>query len=270
MRSRLSWFLITPRSGIRGHAPLSLAFLQGVFAEGGDTFRSGSRHMLGDRSRDMRHLNDGARLRRQKDWGKRNEHGCLLGPGTSADTSLEIDPIKGAARGPPSGTDPWQTSAVPNYDLDPDIRTLIQSGFPIPDDLPVDEVGRLQAFLHCDQELEECYRRSEVARPPEPILDAVASAAMSAYDQRSGELSVAWQKLLVLRAGLAGAPENLDSGEIQRWVYERLVNEHPEWIGPYDPDAGPEPPLYWLRRMAEDEIGRIELVDRRIAEGDHP
>jgi hypothetical protein len=73
--------------------------------------------------------------------------------------------------------------------------------------------------------------------------------------------------LLVLRAGLAGTPENLDSGEIQRWVYERLMEEHPEWVGSYDRDAGPEPPLRWLQRITEDEIHRIEMVDQRIADG---
>jgi hypothetical protein len=81
---------------------------------------------------------------------------------------------------------------------------------------------------------------------------------MTAYDQQSAELPIGWQKLLVLRAGIAGAPENLDSGEIQRWVYKCLVDEHPEWIEPYDPDGGEEPPLRWLRRITEHEINKIE------------
>lgn len=151
--------------------------------------------------------------------------------------------------------------AVPNYQCDPDIRAVFENGFRIPSNLDPVEADRLQEFLRCDQELEAFYNRSQPSqRPPHHILEAVAVAAMAAYDQRSERLPVGWQKLLVLRAGIAGCAANLDSGEIQDWAYTHIVEENPDWLEAYDGEIENEPPLQWLRHVIGDEV----LMARRL------
>jgi hypothetical protein len=137
---------------------------------------------------------------------------------------------------------------MPNYLADSDIRVVLESGFAIPSDLDPAEVARLEEFIRRDQVLETFYRRRELPthRPPAPDLSAAASAAMAAYDQRSERLSVGWQKLLVLQAGIAGSEQNLDSYEIQEWAYARITEDNPGWLGDFDDDVDRDMPLRWL------------------------
>jgi hypothetical protein len=144
---------------------------------------------------------------------------------------------------------------MPNYQRDPDIRAVLETGFAIPDGLDAAEADRSQTFLNCDQELERFYAVSQPRqRPPRSVLEAVASAAMAAYDRRSDRLPVGWQKLLVLRAGIVGCSQNLDSSEIEEWAYTRITEENPSWLEPYDGEVENEPPLNWLRYTLEPEV----------------
>ena len=139
---------------------------------------------------------------------------------------------------------------MPDYRADPDIRAILDAQFTIPGDLEPAEMARLQEFLRCDQVLEAFYARSQPSqRPPEADLSAAASAAMAAYDQRSGSLPVGWQKLLVLQAGIAGSETNLDSFEIQDWAYSRIKEENPGWLGDFDDDIDRDMPLRWLTQV---------------------
>jgi hypothetical protein len=65
---------------------------------------------------------------------------------------------------------------------------------------------------------------------------------------------VCWQKLLVLRAGIAGCSQNLDSADIEEWAYTRITEETPEWVVPWDEGPENEPPLNWLRRILALEV----------------
>jgi hypothetical protein len=156
--------------------------------------------------------------------------------------------------------------AVPNYMADPDIRGVLESRFDL-SGLDAAEVERLEEFLRCDQVLERFYRQSSpTERPPEAMLLAAADSAMAAYDQRSERLSRGWQKFLVLQAGIAGSPDNLDSSEVQEWAYVRIKEEHPEWLGDFDEDVDREMPLRWLIQL----IGVGVLMRRRIMEEPAP
>lgn len=139
---------------------------------------------------------------------------------------------------------------MPNYQADPDIRAVLESRFRIPEDLDELEARRLEEFLRCDQVLEIFYRDNPVsARPPEEDLNAAAATAMAAYNNRSDRLPIGWQKFLVLQAGIAGSPDNLDSYEIQDWAYTRIVDENPDWLGDFDEDVDREKPLRWLTQL---------------------
>lgn len=149
---------------------------------------------------------------------------------------------------------------MPNYMADPDIRAVLESRFDL-NGLEDAEVERLEEFLRCDQALERFYRQSSHSeRPPEAMLVAAAESAMAAYDQRSERLSRGWQKFLVLQAGIAGSPDNLDSSEVQEWAYARVKEEHPEWLGDFDEDVDREMPLRWLTQL----IGVGVLMRRRL------
>lgn len=148
-----------------------------------------------------------------------------------------------------------------DYMADPDIRGVLESRFEIPHDLDPTEVERLREFLRCDQALEAFYRQSSPEeRPPEATLAAAAASAMAAYDQRSGGLPIGWQKFLVLQAGIAGSPDNLDSAEIQEWAYARIKEENSGWLGDFDEDIDRGMPLRWLVQT----IGVGVLTRRRL------
>ncbi len=135
---------------------------------------------------------------------------------------------------------------MPKYRADPDIRAVLESHFEIPGDLDPAEVERLQQFLRCDQVVGYGCRRSQAeARPSEADLSAAASAAMTAYDERSERLPLGWQKLLVLQAGIAGSEPYLDSSVIQDWAYTR-IEENPDWLGDFDEEIDHAMPLRWL------------------------
>lgn len=154
---------------------------------------------------------------------------------------------------------------MPSYQRDPDIRAVLETGFAIPDGLDAAEVARLRTFLSCDQELERFYAVSQPRqRAPAPVLEAAASAAMAAYDQRSDRLPVGWQKLLVLRAGIAGCSQNLDSSKIEDWAYTRIIEENPSWLESYDGEVENEPPLHWLRHMLEPEVLAIRRLNAEL------
>ncbi len=156
---------------------------------------------------------------------------------------------------------------MPNYQRDPDIRAVLETGFAIPDGLDAAEVGRLRTFLSCDRELEHFYAVGQPQqRPPRPVLEAVASAAMVAYDHRSDRLPVGWQKLLVLRAGVAGCSQNLDSSEIEDWAYTRITEENPSWLERYDGEVESEPPLHWLRHILEPEVLAIRRLNAELGQ----
>jgi hypothetical protein len=139
---------------------------------------------------------------------------------------------------------------MPNYLADPDIRAVLESRFAMPEELDELEKRRLQEFLRCDQVLERFYQQSPAtARPPEDDLRAAATTAIAAYDNASESLSVGWRKFLVLQAGIAGAPDNLDSFEIQDWAYTRIKDENPDWLGDFDDDVDREKPLRWLVQL---------------------
>jgi hypothetical protein len=158
----------------------------------------------------------------------------------------------------------WDTYMMPNYYYDPDIHAVLTSGFATPPDLDQGEVDRLNEFLRCDQELERVYDASHPERrPPMPILEAVATTAIAAYDQRSDFLPAGWQKLLVLRAGIAGCKWNLDSADIEEWAYTRITEENPDWAGPHDGEIDSEPPLCWLRRVLAPEVLPIRAMKAR-------
>lgn len=149
---------------------------------------------------------------------------------------------------------------MPNYRADPDINALFESRLAIPRDLGADEAARLRRFLAADQVLERFYSDHPGGeRPPEADLRRAAEAAMEAYEQRSERLPVGWQKFLVLQAGVAGGRENLDSPEIQRWAYDRVQHDHPEWLGPFDDDIDREMPMRWLTQS----VGIAALIGRR-------
>lgn len=153
---------------------------------------------------------------------------------------------------------------MPNYQRDPDIREVLQSGFAVPDGLAPAEFARLQDFLRCDRELERFYAGNEPPlRAPVPLLSAVAATAMAAYDQRSERLPVGWQKLLVLRAGIAGCSQNLDSAEIEEWAYTCITEEHPDWLAPFDGEIENEPPLHWLQHVLGPEV-RIRQMREQL------
>ena len=153
---------------------------------------------------------------------------------------------------------------MPNYMADPDIRSIAQDGrFVIPTDLDEDETDRLHRFLECDRVLEEFYRANPpTVRPPEEDLRAAAEAAMEVYDRRSARLPVGWLKFAVLQAGIAGAPDNLDSSEIQDWAYARIKEENPDWLGDFDDDIDRDMPLRWLTQL----IGFGVLNRRQLGE----
>jgi hypothetical protein len=156
---------------------------------------------------------------------------------------------------------------MPNYLADPDIRVVLESRFAIPEDLDELEARRLNEFLRCDQVLEEFYRRSPAtARPPEDDLRAAASTAIAAYDNKSERLPVGWQKFLVLQAGIAGSPDNLDSYEVQEWAYTRIAEENPGWLGDFDEDVDLEKPLRWLTQL----IGLRVLMARESKPASSP
>lgn len=150
---------------------------------------------------------------------------------------------------------------MPNYQADPDIRAVMESRFAIPEGLDELEVRRLREFLRCDQVLERFYQHNPTSvRPAEADLEAAASTAMAAYNNRSNRLPVGWQKLLVLQAGIAGSPDNLDSFEIQDWAYRTITTGNPDWLGDFDADIDQEKPLRWLTQL----IGiRVELARQR-------
>jgi len=156
---------------------------------------------------------------------------------------------------------------MPNYLRDPDIRAVIESGFEIPPGLEPSEADRLREFLRWDQEMEQFDRAHPGARAPETLLRALATAAMAAYDQRSDRLSRGWQKLLVLRAGIAGYSENLDDFKIEDWAYTRITEENPDWIVPWDEGSENEPPLNWLRHVLALEVLRIRQFRQEEKEG---
>jgi hypothetical protein len=83
---------------------------------------------------------------------------------------------------------------------------------------------------------------------------------MAAYDQRSERLPVGWQKLLVLRGGIAGSEQNLDDGKIEEWAYTAVKDEHPEWLGDFDEDVDRDMPMRWLTQT----VGVNVLMARRL------
>ncbi len=145
---------------------------------------------------------------------------------------------------------------------DPDIRAIIESGFAIPPGLEASEVDRLREFLRWDQEMEQFDRANPTARAPVSLLSGLALAAMAAYDERSDRLPVGWQKLLVLRAGIAGSSQNLDSADIEEWAYTRITEENPDWVVPSDEGPENEPPLGWLRHVLELEVLPIRQMKK--------
>ncbi|SRR6266487_1664294 len=156
---------------------------------------------------------------------------------------------------------------MPDYMADPDIRAVLESRFEIPSGLDAPEAERLDEFLRCDQALEAFYQQSSPSeRPPEASLAAAAVSAMAAYDQRSERLPVGWQKFLVLQAGIAGSPDNLDSSEIQEWAYARIKEENPDWLGDFDEDIDRQKPLRWLTQL----IGVGVLMRRNVMEEPKP
>jgi hypothetical protein len=156
---------------------------------------------------------------------------------------------------------------MPNYLADPDIRAVLESGFRIPEDLDELEARRLDEFLRCDQVLEAFYKRNPVTvRPPEDDLRAAAATAMAAYDNMADRLPVGWRKFLVLQAGIAGGPDNLDSYEIQDWAYTRIQEENPDWLGDFDDDIDHEKPLRWLTQL----VGVRVLMARGSKPADPP
>lgn len=155
---------------------------------------------------------------------------------------------------------------MPNYMADPDIRAVLESRFDL-SGLDDAEVERLEEFLRCDQALERFYQQSSpTERPPEAMLAAAAESATAAYDQKSECLSRGWQKFLVLQAGIAGSPDNLDSSRVQEWAYARIKEEHPEWLGDFDEDVDREMPLRWLIQL----IGVGVLMRRQLMEEPPP
>jgi hypothetical protein len=161
----------------------------------------------------------------------------------------------------------WNNPTMPHYHRDPDILALLESRFAIPSHLDAAEVDRLQTFLRHDHELERFYATCRPGqRPPIPMLEAVASAAMTAYDQQSDQLPVGWQKLLVLRAGIAGSSHNLDSAEIEDWAYTRITEENPSWIVPWDEGPENEPPLNWLIHILAPEVMAIRRMKQELGE----
>jgi len=151
---------------------------------------------------------------------------------------------------------------MPNYQADPDIREVLESRFAFPNGIDAAEAERLEQFLRSDQVLERFYKQSSpTERPPESDLLAAAATARAAYDNRSELLSVGWQKFLVLQAGIAGSPDNLDSFEIQDWVYTQIVDENSDWLGDFDDDVDRERPLRWLTQL----IGLRVLLARESA-----
>lgn len=149
---------------------------------------------------------------------------------------------------------------MPNYRADPDIREVLDSGFKIPDDLEPTEVGRLADFMRCDQTVEAVWARDPAARVRHPDLWALAEAAMTAYDERSDQLPVGWQKLLVLRAGVAGSTHNLDDSKIQEWVYTRIVEENPGWLDDVEADLAQDMPLRWVERDIQADVLAIRAM----------
>jgi len=156
---------------------------------------------------------------------------------------------------------------VLDYKADPDIRAIMADGrLTIPRDLDEAEAGRIHRFLTCDQVLERFYRENpQSVRPPANDLRAAAETAMAVYDQRSEHLSVGWQKFVVLQAGIAGSPENLDSAEIQEWAYSR-IEENPDWLVHEDVALDEAKPLNWLREI----IGGGVLLRRQLMEETPP
>lgn len=151
---------------------------------------------------------------------------------------------------------------MPNYMADPDIRMVLESRFTMPEGIDDAEVERLQEFLRCDQVLERFYRANpNEVRPPEDDLRAAAESAMVAYDQRSEQLPVGWQKFLVLQAGIAGCYDNLDSSAVQDWAFTRVKEENPDWLGEFDDDVDRERPMRWLVQLiGVDVLRRRELM----------
>ncbi|HEV7615285.1 MAG TPA: hypothetical protein VGO36_03550 [Solirubrobacterales bacterium] len=154
---------------------------------------------------------------------------------------------------------------MPDYQADPDIRAVLESRFAFPPGIDVAEAERLDRFLRCDQVLERFYvSNPPAARPPEGDLLAAASTAMAAYDNRSEALPVGWQKLLVLQAGVAGGPDNLDSFEIQKWAYTRIVDENPNWLGDFDEDVDRGKPLRWLTQLVGVRVVMARESERAV------
>ncbi len=89
---------------------------------------------------------------------------------------------------------------------------------------------------------------------------------MAAYDRRSDRLPLGWQKLLVLRAGIAGSTRNLDDPEIEDWAYTRIT-ENPDWLVPYEGETENEPPLNWLRQVLAPEVLRMRRFKQEESEG---
>ncbi|HUC00227.1 MAG TPA: hypothetical protein VMS11_10410 [Solirubrobacterales bacterium] len=144
---------------------------------------------------------------------------------------------------------------------DPEIRSVLESRFAMPADLDPAEVERLREFLRCDQVLERFYRENPASvRPPKDDLEAAAESAMAAYDQRSEHLPLGWQKFLVLQAGVAGCPDNLDSAQVQDWAYTKVTEENPGWLGDFDEDVDRDKPMRWLTQV----IGGGVLMRRQL------
>src|SRR3954468_19016635 len=104
---------------------------------------------------------------------------------------------------------------MPDYRADSDLRALLDSKFAVPDGLAPDDVDFLRRFLAADQKLEAFYRsHPSRQRPPEGDLREAASTAQQAYAALAGRLPEGWRKFLVLQAGIAASPDNLDDYEI--------------------------------------------------------
>jgi hypothetical protein len=155
-----------------------------------------------------------------------------------------------------------------NYMYDPDIRAVLESGFAIPPGLEATEVDRLREFLRWDQDMERFDRsHPDGGRAPYPLLRGLAGAAMAAYDQCSDRLPIGWQKLLVLRAGIAGCTQNLDDSKIEDWAYTIITDESRGWLVSYEGTPENEPPLNWLLHVLEPEVLRMRRFKQKEMEG---
>lgn len=99
--------------------------------------------------------------------------------------------------------------------LDPDVSDAIQIGVDAISD--ADERARVSEFLSAVSD-----NRSGVTPAR---CEAVASAARTAYDLRTPDLHVGWQKVILVETGLAGEQledhDRTRSNEIMKWSYDR-------------------------------------------------